>query len=132
MRTGVFLLIITSGFVYLVSSCTDLGTLEICGVYTYTAFDLNGPQLGSGTLVLQVSDSLLSGELRFGEETTIFEGRLIEPVSIELWEITQQLGSTGLKGVKDDGTIRGDVLFDSGAGPIPRKTGTFRANHIGT
>ena len=128
MRPRMFLLITTLGIFSVMSSCTDLRAPEISGVYTYTAFDINGTQVSSGTLVLQVSDSLLSGELQLGEETTIFEGRVIEPASIELWEITQRLGVRGLTGVKDDGTIRGDVLLNTGAGPFLKKTGTFRAD----
>jgi hypothetical protein len=126
-----FLLITIMGFLPFLISCEDLGTgTEISGTYSYAAFDLNGTQVASGTLVLRRTDSQMNGQLHTGEEVIAFEGRVIDSTTIELWEDTQRLGATGLRGSKDDGTVHGDILFNTGAGPVPRKTGTFRADRI--
>lgn len=134
MRQGMVLLIATVGFLPFVSSCKDLGTptskTEISGTYAYKAFDLSGVQVDSGTLVLRRSDSQLSGELHTGEGIKIFEGRVLDSAKIELYEPSRS-PYTLLWGAKDDGTIRGDVLYDD-EGPLgPRRIGTFRAERIG-
>jgi hypothetical protein len=89
MRRAIVLLYAMVGFLCLLNSCKDLGApagkTEIYGTYAYKAFDLNGVQVASGTLVLRGSDSLLSAELRIGEEVTIFEGRVLESRKIELY-----------------------------------------------
>jgi hypothetical protein len=134
MRHAPVLLITMVGLLAFVNSCKDFGTslatTGTSGTYSYKDFNLTGVQIASGILVLRGSDSLLTGELRIEQQVIVFEGRVQESTRIELFEV-QRIPRTVLLGVKDDGTIRGDVYFDTGARPAPIREGTFRAERIG-
>jgi hypothetical protein len=132
MKDRMSLLIVSIGLILFSSSCKDLGTgTDLSGAYSYTEFDLDGVQVAHGTLVLLRADSQLSGQLQSEEQVTFFEGHFPNNVTtIEIWEVAQYIGIKGLRAEIDGGSLRGEVLFNTGAGPEPRKIGTFRADRL--
>ena len=132
MREAIGTLFTMVAFLFLLSSCKDFGVpesrVEISGTYSYTAFNLSGTEVASGTLVIARIDSRLSGELTISGNIKTLEGR-VDSSRIELSD--SQIPSTILVGWKQDGTIEGDVFFESGGPPVARRIGTFHAGRIG-
>lgn len=123
----------------LITSCkndggTSTGNTDISGTYSYKGFDTTNTEVSSGTLVLRQTNSELNGDKNITGSieagTGTIQGRVVKSDTINLFLNPQQVGSVELQGAKGDETIHGDRRLNTGASPISRKIGTFRAIRV--
>ena len=116
----------------------DIPPGSISGTYSYTGYTLDSVKVVYGTIILQVQDSLITGQRELFPVDTLQGGAfeagigMIEGVIRNsgewLLDLTPGMMFTlYVDGYYEQGVYQGKRIFNSGAGPTPTLVGSFTA-----
>lgn len=104
------------------------------GTYQYSGYDLNGNLLSSGTIIITITNNVISGSRNLnGDGFENGKGDISGVINNSEISITLTPNSVAhfiLKGKFSNGSFSGDRLLDTGTSIIVRNEGTFKAQKI--
>ncbi len=116
------------------NSNLSLNPAPIEGSYQYSGYDLDGNLLSSGTIIITITNNVISGSRNLnGDGFENGKGDISGVINNSEISITLTPNSVAhfiLKGKFSNGSFSGDRLLDTGTSIIVRNEGTFKAQKI--